>query len=169
MRERSFVQRNKRVSLRELTDLVALRPPGEQEKRAAGRIPEAMAAEVPEAQVRAFERAGWVFQERDARDETPTGSSRATVFVKPGGRLALGTNTLTVQLQGDPSDEEAAAILKPFGVELLQRLKFAPGLFRAAVMDGARGDTVDLANELVETGIVRFAEPELIEGLGGRQ
>ncbi|HEY0172431.1 MAG TPA: hypothetical protein VGB98_15520 [Pyrinomonadaceae bacterium] len=168
MRERSFVQRNKRVQLREVTELVALRkedagggPPG------GGRPPEQIAPDVPESQVRAFEKAGWVFQEKaaeGARDAAPG----AQVFVKSGGRLALGTNTLTVQIKGKPSEEEANAALAPYGCRVVETLSFAPGLFRVAVVEPSEQDALDAADRLSNSGLVEFAEPELIEVTGHR-
>src|SRR5215207_10088748 len=168
MQERSFVQRNKQVQLQELTDVVAVR-----EDEAARRThppsspPAAIAAAVPTEQLQAFESAGWVFQERSAR-ELPGDVPQARVFVKSGGRLALGTNRLTVQLPGDPSEEEANAVLQPYGCQVASRLAFGPGLFEVACTDHARGDTVDVANQLADSGLVKFAEPELIEATGPR-
>jgi hypothetical protein len=132
---------------------------------AQSRIPEAVASEVPEQQVRAFEKAGWVFREPSGERAS---ENTAKVFVKPGGRLALGTDRLTVQLPGDPSEEEANQLLGPHGCRVLERLTFAPGLFRVELTDDAEGDAVDVANRLVEAGVVTFAEPELIEEISAR-
>jgi hypothetical protein len=166
MRERSFVQRNKRVDLQEVTELVATRADGERaDLPAESRIPEAVAAEVPEQQVRAFEKAGWVFREPSAER---TSEKTAKVFVKSGGRLALSTGRLTVQFPGEPSEEEANEKLRPFGARVVERLTFAPGLFQVALSEEAEGDAVDVANRLVTSGMVTFAEPELIEEMGAR-
>lgn len=166
MRERSYVRRNKKVQLRELTELVAMR-----KENAGGRglseeeITAQIAPDISKEQLRAFENAGWVFRERnpeESRDE------EAQVFVKSGGRLALGTNVLTVQFNDNPSEEEANAMLRPYGCRVVEGLSFAPGLFRVAVVDPSQGDAVDAADRLLKSGLVQFAEPELIEVFGHR-
>jgi len=169
MRERSYVQRNKRVELREITDLVALRKEDARgEETGESHIPEQLAPEVPESQLRAFENAGWVFQEKGAEEEARDDAPKAQVFVKSGGRLALGTNVLTVQLKEMRTKEEADAALAPYGCRVIESLTFAPGLFRVAVEDTSEGDAVDVANKLLNSGLVEFAEPELIEVHGPR-
>jgi hypothetical protein len=168
MRERSFVQRNKRVQLWELTGVVALREEDDtQRSRRKRQIPKAVATDVPASQWQAFEKAGWVFQERSA-GELPAGVPQAKVFVKPGGRVVLGTNQLTIQLPDDPSEEQANAMLQPYGCHVVERLKFAPGLFQVAITEQAQGDTLDVANQLVEAGVAKFAEPVLIEAISSR-
>jgi hypothetical protein len=168
IRERSFVQRNKTVQLRELTDVIARRKEDAAKRRGPkSTIPDDVAKEVPAPDLRAFEKAGWVLQERPA-GEASKDPSVAKVFLKPGGRLALGTNVLSVQLPGDPSEEQAAELLRPFGCRVRERLTFAPGLFRVEVTDEAEGDAVDVANQLIESGTALFAEPELIEMIGQR-
>jgi hypothetical protein len=168
MRERSFVRRNKRVQMREITDLVALRKEdaGEDAARGGG-IPDQLAYDIPQSQLGAFEQAGWVFQERGA-GEPAKDKPQAQVFVKSGGRLALCTNMLTVKFPSDLSEEEANRVLSAYGSRVVERLTFAPGLFRAAVTDQTRGDALDVANQLSDSGLVEFAEPELIEMTGPR-
>src|SRR3712207_3429358 len=115
MIERSFIRRNRAVPLHELADLVAVRAQATPEAPPLeSTIPESVAKQLPNSQVEAFERAGWAFQEPSSR-ELPEDAPRAKVFVKPNGRLALGTNTLTVQLRDGALEEEAAnAQLKPY-------------------------------------------------------
>lgn len=168
MEERDFVQRNKRIHLQELTDVVAVRADdGSERTRSGSGFPATVAADVPASQVQAFEDAGWVFQDR-ASAESAAEAPRAKVFVKDGGRLALGTNLLTVQFPNDVSDDEANSLLQPFGSRVTERLTFAPGLFQIAVTDDAPGDAIEVANRLVEAGLVEFAEPVLIEAAGPR-
>jgi len=168
MIERCFVRRNRAVQLHELTDLVAVRAQATPDApRLESTIPESVARQLSGSQVEAFEQAGWAFQEPSSR-ELPEDAPRAKVFVKPDGRLALSTNTLTVQLRDDPSKEEANALLDPYGCRVLEQLTFATGLFRVAVTDQAQGDALDVANQLMDSGLVEFAEPELIEEIGQR-
>lgn len=163
------VQRNKRVQLQELTDLVATRKQGAQEQTSgASNLAAESAPDVPSSQFNAFERAGWVFQERRPDEDGSASTSHAKVFVKSGGWLALSTNILTVKFKDDLTDEEANARLASYGCRVLDRLTFAPGLFRVALTPQARGDVLDVANELSDSGLVEFTEPEIIEVTGPR-
>lgn len=179
-KERSFRRSNgKEVRLRELTDLIAIRlpeeaaPPSdakhkERKPRLKRKTFNAIAPEVSLPQVRAFEDAGWVFVRNldpvDISAEVP----HAKVFVKRGGRLALDTNRLVVQLNGDFSQQQAAEILQPYGCRVLNELGFAPSLFRVELTSLTHGDTLDVANSLTVSGVCKFAEPELLEVVGGR-
>ena len=185
-RERCYRQRGKEVCLVELTGLVALhRPPaGETTPTGSEKGPgrrarpdrarltrqalDDLAPEVSLPQVRAFEDAGWVFAAASEHAESGPDAARAKVFVSQGGRLALGTNRLFVQLHGDPSERQADELLRPHGCRVLEKLSFAPGLFRVELTARARGDALDVANELPAAGVCKFAEPELIEMTGAR-
>ena len=180
-RERSFKRSNgKEVRLRELTDLIALRLPEDVAAPSAGakrkeRKPRlkrktlnAIAPEVLMPQVRAFEDAGWSFVEPPDAADVGAEIPRSKVFVRTGGRLALDTNRLVVQLHGDLSQQQADKILKPYGCRVLSTLGFAPSMFRVEVTDSAHGDTLDVANALTVSGVCRFAEPELLEIMSGR-
>jgi hypothetical protein len=156
------------VQLKELTHLVASRkedPRGKLQR--ASSIPADIASLVPKSQLEAFEKAGWVFHDRSAEDRSEF-PAQAKVFLKASGRLALGTNMLTVQLPDDPSEEKANEMLQPYGCRVVRQLKFAPGLFQVALTDKARGDVIDTANQLEDSGLVEFAEPELIEEIDSR-
>jgi len=167
MQERTFQQRNKSMQVQELTDVVAVRTEkAEKGARSRGQVPEAVAAHVPEAQVNAFQDAGWEFKE--ASSDVPEGEVKAKVFVKSDGRLALGTDRLTVQLRGVDSVEEANNVLAPFGCQVIRQLTFAPGLFEVALTDESNGDAIDVANRLVESGLVEFADPNLMENIPAR-
>jgi hypothetical protein len=168
MEERSFMRRNKRVVLRELTDVVAVREEGGSEPTPATASNSDLTARgVPAAQVRAFEDAGWVFQERPP-SEPAGGAPQAKVFLKEGSGLALGTDLLTVQFKEDVPEDQANVILQPYGCQVVERLRFAPGLFEVTVTDQARGDAVEVANQLGTSDSVKFAEPQLIEEMGPR-
>ncbi|HYN88358.1 MAG TPA: hypothetical protein VER55_07500 [Ardenticatenaceae bacterium] len=154
--------------LTELTDVVALheKDPVQGPSQKAS-VPHVIAARASPADVQAFENAGWVFRERSS-EELPEGVPQAKVFVKSGGRLALATNRLTVKLRGEPSEDEANAILEPFGCYVAEQFKFAPGAFQVVCRDQARGDVVDVANQLMDSGLVEEASPDLLEAMGGR-
>jgi fervidolysin-like protein len=168
MKERSFVRRNKRVLLNELTNLVAVRQEDSDDiSPALSEISDQIAPEVPESEWNAFQKAGWVLRERPS-EEDPSATPHAQVFVKSGGRLALGTNELTVQFKDDIPEAEANTALEPFGSRVVERLTFAPGLFRVAVANSSGDDAVEVANKLSDSGLVQFAEPELIEVISHR-
>ncbi len=160
--DRTYRVRGKEVHLQELADLAAVRS-----ERAGGRralSAAALAGAAPEAALlpmRAFENAGWAFVPRQQA------ADGAKVYLKPGGRLALGTNRLTVHVAGKRSDEEARDLLAHHGCTVIDRLKFAPNLFVVTVPAG--DDPVEAAERLTALGgEIEFAEPELIEIIPGR-
>ncbi len=163
--ERSFSKGDKRVDVEELTDLIATKKGRPEEDDQPPLDADSLLPEISDDQLRAFENAGWKFEKRT--DNKPASESEGKVFVKKGGRIAVGTNYLTLQLKDVPK-EEADRTLRPFGLKVVEELRFAPGLVRAAVIDESAGDVIDIANKLMESGKVVFAEPELIEITGPR-
>lgn len=163
-KERSFLRRGRQVSLRELTDLIAVRSSG-REGKSSEETRADLIREVPDPQVHAFEAAGWVFVPRS--QALPQEIPRAKVFVRPGGRLALSTGILTVKFREDLTEEEADRHLAPFGCRVIERLRFAPGFFRAQVTE-PKGDVIDVANRLIESEVCEAVEPELIEIIASR-
>jgi hypothetical protein len=159
--DRTYRVRGKSVHLQELTDLAAVRSERTADRRAlTASALEGIAPDVALPQVRAFEQAGWAFVPRQQAHDG------AKVYLRPSGRVALGTNRLTVRVAGNRTDEEAQNVLGRHGVVVVDRLKFAPNLFVVAVPAGH--DPVEAAERLVASGEVEFAEPELIEIIPGR-
>lgn len=153
--DRTYQVRGRQVYLRELADLAAVRSAQADSRSSTAGVLESLAPEVDLPQVRAFEDAGWSFVARDkARDG-------ATVYLRPNGRLALGTNRLTVRVTGTHSAEEAEAFLAQEGVQVIDRLKFASNLFVVEVPSGHH--PLEAAANLTSSNEVEFAEPELIE------
>jgi hypothetical protein len=177
---RTFHLRGKPIQIKESTDIVAIKPGhGAAEatqrggKNAAGRRAriafEAMAPGVPQQDVRALENAGWRFVRSEEATQYGKGTVAAKVFVKPGGRLALGTDRLTVKLRGADDTKTAQTVLDKYGVRVLNALKFARGLYQVEIdATGTTKDALDVADELMNAGIVEFAEPEFVEVLGPR-
>lgn len=184
LRRRTFQRRGKDVELRELTDFIAVRPTESKFGNsfdARARLTEhlhspelnfrplqSMASEVFLPQLTAFENRGWVFVGKDQIASLPFEVQEAKVFIKPDGRLALSVNKLVVKLHDDPKKAEADLTLKPFGCQTLDRLSFAPGLFRVELHKSGPSDVLDVADQLVRSGVAEFAEPELIEALSER-
>jgi hypothetical protein len=170
--------RGKSVQIQESTDVVAIRPG----LGAAGRMPRkdgprrgrrTSAAEfIPDVQpndVKALENAGWKLVKPDEVRQYGDGMVSAKVFVKPGGALALGTDRLTVKLKGASNAESAQHVLDPFGIRVVNALKFAPGLYEVEIASKATAkDALEVADELMNAGVVEFAEPEFLEILGPR-
>ena len=175
MRERSFTQGKKRINLREMTNAVAIRKESLPSPASQGEdISEEIARQSSRSQLRAFEKAGWVFRERTsegmqpATDEEIQQTPQAHVFVKADGRLVLATNLITVKFKTVTSEGQANEALAPYGCRVVEAFSFSPGLFRAAVINRDRGDAVAIADEVSRSGLVDFAEPELIEVIGRR-
>ena len=175
-RRRSFLCRGRPVPLDELSDVVALQLANReqttidslQRHQLSEEKLKAMASDVSLPQLRAFEQAGWVFLPRSACAKLSDKLVPARVFVRPGGQLALGTSYLLVKFAEDVTEQVANQRLRSFDCRVVEPLTFAPGLFRAVVTDQASRDSLDVAEALTNSGIVDFAEPELIEVTGAR-
>lgn len=166
------------MHIKESTDIVAIKAAplttdGRRgRKNAAGHRArtslESVAPGVLPQEVRAFEDAGWRFVKPEEAVQYGTGTVAAKVFVKPGGRLALGTDRLTVKLKGTDDTKIAQTILDRYGLRVLTALKFAPGLYQVGIDTSGTKDALDIADELMKSGVVEFAEPEFVEALGPR-
>jgi hypothetical protein len=156
--DRTFRVRGKPVHVQELTDLAAVR--ADAAPRSARSPLAAFAPDAALPQVRELEDAGWRFVPREQA------ADGARVFLKPGGRVALGTDRLAVRVAEALPPEAARDLLEREGLRVVEHLKFAPNLFVAAVPPGA--DALEVARRLDALGDVEFAEPQLIESIPGR-
>lgn len=160
--DRSYRRRGKQVHLQELTDLVAVRSESTGTSMATPMVA-GLAALIQSAnlqQVRAFEDAGWAFVSRQQA------TNGVKVYLESNGRVALGTNQLTVRIAHKYSEDQAKDLLTRYGFSIVQRLKLASNLFVIAVP--ADLDVLDAAARLVDSGEVDFAEPDLIEVISAR-
>lgn len=159
--DRMYSMRGKQVRVRELADLVAVRAERKGQKPAlTGPTLESLAPGLDLPQFRALEDAGWVFVQREHVGDG------APVYLRPSGRVALGTDRLTVRVTGSRSPQEAEEWLAEQGLEVLNRLKFASNLFVVRIPPGR--DPMSEAERLLASRQVEFAEPEMIESLTGR-
>ena len=126
------------------------------------------APEIPLSEIRAFESAGWTFVPRSSAEAQDANSRRANVYIGSRGRMVLGGSTLTVQFRDETSKTKADDFLKDYGCRVLEKMTFAPGLFRVALTKPAHGDALDIAEELQHSNAIEFAEPEFIERIGTR-
>ena len=129
--------------------------------------------QVSGAELEIFENAGWAFVEESAASQRGVGTLpgnvriSGAVFRRPDdGTIIIGTNDLTIKLQPDLSEENAANKLQRERLSIKRRFKFSPNLFEVNVP--AEVDPLDLANRLQEDEDVIFAEPVMIEHIQQR-
>ncbi len=184
-----YVLRGKRVVLSELEDAIAIRPKSEVRAEATAaqtlkRFNTATASDdsaggkfglsLPASDRKLFERAGWLFAEPQAelvnaaatREAVQSADAVRPVFVDRGGNTLIGTDIVTVQLPAEMASKDAIATLKEHGLLQVRRLQFAPNLFETRLKVGGRFQEV--INHLQDTPIFRFAEPVMLEAVGGR-
>jgi len=156
--DRTYRVRGKQVHLRELPDVAAVREPRGTPIEA--RTLSSIAPDAALSHVRAFEQAGWTFVPRQQA------ADGAKVYLRPNGRVALGTNRLTVRIAPELSEPEARNLLEGEGFTVVQQLRMAPNVFVVAAPEGH--DSVEAVGRLTVPDKVEFAEPELIEMIAGR-
>jgi hypothetical protein len=178
-RMRQMVQRGKQVPLEEIENLYAVRSPtvaaqdsddGKTSEDNSALNPDEVAAiwpELPPNELRAFQDAGWRFIQSDQPPQAGDGKV-ARVVVKPGGRVALATNRLTLQVADPLSEPQTKALLAEHSSRLVGELKFAKGLYEVAVDQNQGKNVLDVAAELNALPDVKFAEPQFVEVLSGR-
>jgi len=158
--ERTFQRRGKQVQLQEVAGLAAVRK--SQAGHRSAQVSKLLEGVSPEAaaQLQAYQSEGWEFV-----PEAPPAQG-AKVYIKSGGRVALGTNQLTVKVPEKQSPDEVSKLFDRYGLTVVDRLKWGPNMFVVEVQAGH--DPVELAAKLTESGDVVFAEPNLIELIGSR-
>jgi subtilisin family serine protease len=179
--ERLYYSRDRQRHVEEIEDVVGVLPDdvrGETDElaRAFGQ-PTAEAAvelDIPPDERAAFESAGWVFvapshQVARAvdRGESVTGAREVRhVYRDEGGRSMLGTDRMTVRLAPDLSEDQARAVMSERGLEIVNRLGFAPNLYEVRVTGAA--DPLDLSVDLHQDEAFVYAEPEFLEHIPPR-
>lgn len=88
------------------------------------------------------------------------------VYLKDNGRVALGTNKLTVRMAGQPAEASTLKFFEHHGLRLVEKLKLAPHLYVVETVGGA--DPLELAQKLESLPEIDSIEPQFIEGLGHR-
>lgn len=128
--------------------------------------------QVSGAELEVFENAGWTFVEESSASQRGSGvpegvRTSGAVFRRPeDGTIIISTNALTIKLQPNLSEENAANKLQRERLSIKRRLKFSPNLFEVSVPTEV--DPLDLANRLQEDEDVIFAEPVMIEHIQQR-
>ena len=170
-REREYTCRGRTIRLRQPEGVVALRAAEgarSMAPAAATRATGPAVAGLPEADVAAFETAGWsIVPEPAARGAIPSGT-KADILIEPSGRMVLATDRLTLQVKSPAGPDADRARLAASGIEVLTPLRFAPGLYQARVVAAGNEDVFDACRRLVNDGVATFAEPDLIGAIGPR-
>ena len=159
-RNLTYQLRNKKLELQELVDLAAVRSKSDAPSKSQKSVIQLLSSEAALPEVRLFEDAGWSFVPRQQA------SDGARVYLKPDGRVALGTNRLTIRVGDGQSEQEAAELLAQNGLVVEERLKFAPNMFVVSVPNERH--PLEEATRLLRIGEIQFAEPEFLEALSGR-
>ena len=157
--DRTYSVRGKTRQLREITDWTAIRGHDEIKSAESATVEELGDAGLL-TQIRSLEQAGWTIVPRRQ------GAEGARVYLHNNGSLALGTNRLSVRLADDLSEQQAVDWLQQQGLEVVDQLKFAKNLF--VVAGDLVSDPLETARTLAAMSQVVYAEPLLIESLGGR-
>ena len=175
---REYIRRGERVPIEELEGIVAVKPKATGAASAATARAYGERAETPagvsDTEWRGFSAAGWIFVtstpslrrgvEAPSRVEGAEAVQR--VFRLASGRLVLGTNRLSVKLKPDLKEEQARAVIEASGLEVIERLKFAPNLYEVRVPAGR--DFLEASVELSLRPDFEYAEPQFIEHIPGR-
>lgn len=173
--ERQYYARGKKVRIKELTDIIAVKlneedtPLAQQLEQATAFFNARESAYAGEQQ--AFQNAGWYFINPTAESSMSFHRSSAKravgrVFQQANGRTLIGNNLLTVQLKFELSEQDALALLSANNLELVNKLGFDKHLYEVKV--STELDFLDVANKLQERPEFLFAEPQFIEQISSR-
>jgi hypothetical protein len=144
--------------------LIAVRPVSRDLAGAAAA--ESAVAGVDAAEVKDFRGAGWDF--------VPASRARQggehPVYRGSDGRLLIDSGQLSVRFAPNTADGVVENILHEHGLAVGRKLGFGPKLFNVRQQEkgSAPVDSVGVARELAAHPEVEYAEPVMIESLGGR-
>lgn len=118
------------------------------------------------AELEAFRNAGWEF----IAAASETLGERRRVYRGKDGRLMIDSGQLSVRFVPDTADGVIEGILSEHGLAAGRKLGFAPKLLNVGRKEGgqASSDAIDTARKLAAHPEVEYAEPVMIEHLGGR-
>jgi hypothetical protein len=159
--DRSYLVRGREIRVRQFDDVVAVRAP-----TAALSVYESSPAvqALPEADRKAFQRAGWSFVPTTALNERVITDARPVFLSR--GRLLVDGRRLTVKWDDQRSEGEATEAIERTGLKIVGPLRFATNLFEVEVP--ADRDSIAAASQLCALSGCRFAEPVMLQELGGR-
>ncbi|ARV43894.1 S8 family serine peptidase [Bacillus inaquosorum] len=173
--ERHYYARGKKVDIKELTDVLAVKLDEEdsslaKELQQASAFIQARESENAEEQ-QIFQKAGWYFINPKAErsmsfDRSSTNVAVGRVFQQANGRTFIGNNLLTVKLKAELSEQDVLDLLSKNNLEIVNKLGFGKHLYEVKV-SGER-DFIDVANKLQKRTEFLFAEPQFIEQISSR-
>ena len=175
--QRQYYQRGRLVEAEEMDGLLAVQvapdspsaetpDPSEFGDSAVGSLIEDD-VEFDQQSAAAYERGGWlIVRPRPGADESPSAGRTGKVIRRPGNRIGIATDLLNVQLRPDLPEADARRRLADNGLEVVDRLTFAPNLFevRTTVAEDALAASVALHDD---PDFV-FAEPSFVEQIPAR-
>ncbi len=117
----------------------------------------------------AYQRSGWLIirpsastdESVGAGAELPGATQTGKVIRRPGDRIGIATDQLNVQLRPDLSETDAQRALGDNGLEVVNRLTFAPNLYE--VRTTAAEDALAASVTLHDNPDFVFAEPSFVE------
>jgi thermitase len=182
--QRQYYQRGRLIEVEEMDDLLAVQVdadlstnetpvPTDFGESAFGSLVEDV-AEFDQQTAEAYERSGWLIVRPSAQTEEsveegaplPGVGQTGKVIRRPGNRIGIATDQLNVQLREDLSEADAQRRLADNGLEVINRLTFAPNLYevRTTVAEDALAASVALH----DNPDFVFAEPSFVEHIPTR-
>lgn len=149
-------------SFERITGLVAF-PPDRQSGASSQTLSKPLQQRLSETRILSdlapFIRSGWQFEEK---------GSGLPVYRGGNGRIYIGGDTMNVKFSDTASAGDIDALLKRFHLAKRRSLGFATNLM-TVTMDGDRhDDPFQLSKAMASDPAIDFAEPVLIEDIGGR-
>jgi subtilisin family serine protease len=181
--QRQYYQRGRLIEVEEMDGLLAVHvdsglpsgetpDPSEIGESAVGSLIEDD-VEFDQESAAAYERGGWlIVRPRPVTDETsgaaglPAAGQTGKVIRRPGNRIGIATDRLNVQLRPDLSEADVQRELADNGLEVVNRLTFAPNLYE--VRTTAAEDALAASVALHDNPDFVFAEPSFVEHIPAR-
>jgi thermitase len=178
--DRAYFSRDKAKTVEEIDSVVAIRVAQDEAGEAvadAGDFGTAAAvaeAGMPDDSLEAFRNAGWVFVEPapataeaiDAAQPMERAEEAGRLVRLADGRFGIVTRRLNVQLAPEIPSDQAEQILRDRGLQVLNRLNFAPNLYEVDAQ--AHPDALAASVELNDDDRFTLAEPSFVEHVPGR-
>lgn len=173
--ERQYYARGQKVQIKELTNIMAVKPDEGNRHLDEGLKQATMFLDSREEtnteEQKAFQNAGWYFinpNEEISRSFSRSSADVAVgrVFKQENGRILIGNNILTVQLNSNLTERESLDLLSENNLEIINKLEFGKHLYEVKVPTNL--DFLAVANKLNERSEFLFAEPQFIEQISSR-
>jgi subtilisin family serine protease len=178
--QREYFIRGRRKSAEQIDGVRALRVAADSrtwQQRSAGAVaamPRPEGLTIASETLEAFENARWFIVRPDeathralaARQALPGVEADGVLVVREGGRAAIATRRLAVQIDPALDDTAVLGVLRAAGLEPVQRLRFAPNLWEADTT--VHADALEASVALHGRAGFVFAEPSFVEHIPPR-